>query len=144
METRLKNTLEINTVNSLDCFDILTTNNKAQLVDVRTKSEWEFVGIPDLSSINKKTFFISWQNYPSMNKNEYFEKEIIKAGIRKDDHLYFLCRSGQRSLQAARLILEKGYYYCCNIEDGFEGNKNSNYQRSTINGWKYNKLPWKQ
>ena len=35
------------------------------------------------------------------------------------------------------IILEKGYYYCCNIEDGFEGNKNSSYQRSKINGWNY-------
>ena len=100
--------------------------------------------MPDLSIINKETYFISWQNFPSMIVNEFFEKEIVKAGLKKNDHLYFLCRSGKRSLQAARYMLNKGYLYCFNIEDGFEGNKNSSYHRSKINGWKFNQLPWKQ
>ena len=36
------------------------------------------------------------------------------------------------------------YHHCFNITDGFEGEKNNLNQRSTINGWKYNNLPWKQ
>ena len=31
-----------------------------------------------------------------------------------------------------------------NVKDGFEGAIGPNHQRSTINGWKYCKLPWKQ
>ena len=134
----------IDSIDSLGCYNALKLNKKAQLVDVRTKPEWEFVGVPDLSIINKITFFISWQNFPMMILNEFFEKEILEAGLKKDDHLYFLCRSGQRSLHATKYMLSKGYNYCFNIDDGFEGNKDSECHRSKISGWKYSQLPWKQ
>ena len=72
-----------------------------------------------------------------MSKNNNFEKEIANAGLKKNDHIYFLCRSGQRSLEAANHMIKKGYDYRYNITDGFEGDKNSRNRRSTINGWKF-------
>ena len=144
METKLKKILGVSLVDSLDCFKILKINKNTYLIDVRTKPEWLFVGVPDLSIINKNTIFVSWEDFPLMNKNKYFEKEIINSGLKKNDHLYFLCRSGQRSLEAAKHMIKKGYSYCYNITDGFEGNMDSKNRRSTINGWKFNRLPWKQ
>ena len=143
-ETKLSKTLNVNLINSLDCFEILNMDSKAYLIDVRTRPEWIFVGVPDLSIINKNTIFVSWQDFPSMIKNKNFEKEIVKTGLKKNDHLYFICRSGQRSLESAKYMIKKGYSYCYNINDGFEGNKDSKNHRSKINGWKFNKLPWKQ
>ena len=134
----------VRTVDSLNCFNALKTDKKSHLIDVRTKSEWEFVGVPDLSIIGKNIFCISWRNYPSMTINSFFEKEIINFGLKKDDHLYFLCRSGQRSLQAAEYVVSKGYSHCFNVVDGFEGEKNSKNHRSKINGWKFSQLPWRQ
>ena len=55
----------------------MSENSKSYLIDVRTKPEWLFVGVPDLSIINKNTIFVSWEEFPLMNKNKYFEKEII-------------------------------------------------------------------
>ena len=56
----------IESVSSFECFNKLSEINNSYLIDVRTKPEWEFIGIPDLSSLNKKTIFISWYVYPEM------------------------------------------------------------------------------
>ena len=144
MEIKPKKNLDVSIIDSLKCFEILKASKDAHLVDVRTKPEWQFVGVPDLSIINKNAIFISWQDFPFMSKNNNFEKEIANAGLKKNDHIYFICRSGQRSLEAANHLIKKGYNYCYNITDGFEGDKNSRNRRSTINGWKFNRLPWTQ
>ena len=144
MEIKPKKNLNVSLIDSLECFEILKVNKDTHLVDVRTKPEWLFVGVPDLSTINKNAIFVSWQDFPLMNKNSNFEKEIANAGLKKNDRLYFICRSGKRSFEAAKHMIKKGYTYCYNITDGFEGDKNFRNRRSTINGWKFNRLPWKQ
>ena len=58
METVSKVNAIIEKINSLDCFEILKKNFQSHLIDVRCQPEWEFVGIPDLKSINKKTILI--------------------------------------------------------------------------------------
>ena len=134
----------IEDISSLRCFNRLSDKTDSYLVDVRTSPEWEFVGIPDLSIIKKQTIFVSFLIYPEMNENKNFEKEILDQGIKKNDHLYFICRSGQRSLNASELLINSGFYNCFNVVDGFEGESNSHRKRSLINGWKYNNLPWIQ
>ena len=135
---------EINEINSYDCFEILKKNKQSHLVDVRTKEEWEYVGIPDLTSINKKTIFISWHLYPDMRINCDFRTDILHSNIKQDDTIILICRSGQRSLEAAQYLNKLGYKNSYNVIDGFEGNKDLSNHRSKLNGWKYSKLPWKQ
>ena len=79
-----------------------------------------------------------------MKINSLFENQVFESNIEKNDKLFFICRSGSRSYQAAKFLSHNGYNYCYNVSDGFEGNKNKLDQRSTTNGWKYNNLPWKQ
>ena len=134
----------IQNISSKECFEILSNNTDAYLIDVRTQPEWQFVGVPDLSQINKETIFISWLIYPKMNKNKNFERQILNQGIKKKNNLYFICRSGQRSLYASKLLIKNGFSSCFNVYDGFEGDLNKHKKRSLINGWKYNNLPWKQ
>ena len=131
-------------LNSYDCFKKISKNLKSYLIDVRTRPEWEFVGVPDLSAINNSTIFISWQEYPEMNINKNFEKHVTQKNIKKNDYIFLICRSGQRSLKAAEYLSSLGYKHCFNISDGFEGNKNNTSHRSKIRGWKFNNLPWKQ
>ena len=142
----LKNKIDSNAQNitSVKCFDKLSEIFNSYLIDVRTKPEWEFIGIPDLSSLNKKTIFISWHVYPEMKINSLFENQVFESNIEKNDKLFLICRSGTRSFHAAKFLVSCGYNYCFNVADGFEGNKNALSQRSTSNGWKYNNLPWKQ
>ena len=64
--------------------------------------------------------------------------------IEKNDNIFLICRSGTRSFYAAKYLASCSYNYTYNVSDGFEGDKNNLNQRSNINGWKYNNLPWKQ
>ena len=50
-------------------WDALKTNPNAQLVDVRTDAEWNFVGLPDLAALAKQAVLLAWQVYPSMQRN---------------------------------------------------------------------------
>ena len=139
-----KKDLSVKNITSIECFNKLSEISNSYLIDIRTKPEWEFIGVPDLSSLNKKTIFISWQMYPEMKINSLFENQIIESNIKKNDNLFLICRSGNRSSNAAEFLTSRGFTNCFNVKDGFEGKIGPNHQRSTINGWKYCKLPWKQ
>lgn len=129
-----------------DAWDVLQAEERAILVDVRTPAEWGFVGEPDLSKIHKKPFFISWRLFPTMEVNTSFEEQLVDAlpDIGKDTNIYFLCRSGSRSRDAAVAMTALGYKHCYNVEGGFEGDINSQQHRGKTNGWKSTQLPWKQ
>jgi rhodanese-related sulfurtransferase len=79
-----------------------------------------------------------------MKINSSFKNQVIESNIKYDDKLFLMCRSGVRSLNAAKFLISCGYNYSFNVSDGFEGDKNNRSQRSTINGWAYHNLPWKQ
>ena len=144
MEIKLSKKDNIKNISSRECFEELSIEVNSQLIDVRTKPEWIYVGVPDLSSINKKVIFVSWQVYPEMGTNKFFENQILESNIKKDNNLYFICRSGNRSNNAAEFLASRGFSNCFNVIDGFEGNLNHERQRASIDGWQFNNLPWKQ
>ena len=144
MAIKLDKKNNIKNISSQECFEKLSIEVNSQLIDVRTKPEWIYVGVPDLSSINKKVIFVSWQVYPEMGTNKFFENQILESNIKKDNNLYFICRSGNRSNNAAEFLASRGFSNCFNVIDGFEGNLDHENHRSTIEGWKYHNLPWRQ
>ena len=144
MEIKLNKKDNIKNISSQECFEKLSIEVNSQLIDVRTKPEWIYVGVPDLSSINKNVIFTSWQVYPEMGTNKFFENQILESNIKKDNNLYFICRSGNRSNNAAEFLSSRGFSNCFNVIDGFEGKLNHEHQRALINGWQFNNLPWKQ
>src|SRR5215217_3509528 len=102
-------------------WEALRGNPAAQLVDVRTDAEWNYVGIPDLASAGKQVVLIPWQVYPSMQRNGQFEALLRQAGFTEEHHIYFICRSGVRSLAAAEAARAAGFAYVYNVADEFEG-----------------------
>ena len=144
MEIKLNKKDNMKNISSRECFEKLSIEGNSQLIDVRTKPEWIYVGVPDLSSINKKVIFVSWQVYPEMGTNKFFENQILESNIKKDNNLYFICRSGNRSNNAAEFLASRGFSNCFNVIDGFEGKLNHECQRALIDGWQFNNLPWKQ
>ncbi len=122
----------------------LAADKRAQLIDVRSAPEWAFSGVADLSSIGKKTITVSWKDYPTMEQNPSFEQQVSQAIPDLDTPLYFLCKTGGRSLAAAMAMSGNGYAQCYNIEQGFEGDRDSRGRRGTMNGWKASDLPWEQ
>lgn len=131
-------------INPKEAWDLLKEEEDCYLVDCRTSAEWNFVGVPDLSPLGKKVFFLEWQKYPLMDKNPDFLQEINDFGFSKNSKIIFLCRSGARSRSAAEFLTNHGYKNCFNFCEGFEGSHDSNGHRGGINGWKFSDLPWKQ
>jgi rhodanese-related sulfurtransferase len=125
-------------------WEALTSNPQAHLVDVRTDAEWNFVGLPDLAPAGKQAVLIQWQVYPSMQVNAGFAEQLTKAGFTPEQHIYFICRSGQRSMAAAQAAQAAGFSHVYNVAEGFEGGPDGAGHRGTIAGWKARGLPWRQ
>lgn len=51
-------------ISCTDAWDMLAENGQAQIIDVRTRAEWSYVGIPDLSNLGKQPLLIEWQDFP--------------------------------------------------------------------------------
>lgn len=109
----------------------------AILVDVRSQAERELVGSID------QAVTVEWQSFPGWTPNPYFISQI-KAAVDPEALVMFICRSGNRSNQAAIAAQEAGYSESYNILEGFEGDKTDQGQRSLKNGWKFAGLPWHQ
>jgi len=125
-----------------DAWSLLYNEEKSILIDVRTRAEWFYVGVPDLSSLNKNLCKLEWVEYPNGNYNSNFLK-VLEKKFKKDVILIFICRSGHRSALAAQAAFQIGFNYSYNLTEGFEGDLGSNNRRN-INGWKTAGLPWSQ
>ena len=123
---------------------ILGERNDAILIDVRTRAEWNYVGVPDLAGLDKKPGLVEWQVFPNMQVNPDFVDALSKALTDKTVPLLFLCRSGVRSVAAAKAMSAAGYSTCLNVADGFEGPLNAQAKRGVAGGWKAAGLPWRQ
>ena len=128
-------------VTAAEAYEALQTDQAATLVDVRTPAELTHVGMPNLSEINKPVATIPW--FPEMTPDQLVA-QLGAAGIAKDAPLYFLCRSGARSLNAAVLATHGGYQKAFNVSGGFEGPLDDAGHRGDVAGWKAAGLPWRQ
>lgn len=111
-------------------------SGEAVLVDVRTDAEREWVGfVPGAVPV-------AWKQWPGMALNPQFDEAICQAaeGGRK---LVLLCRSGVRSIAAARRATELGLL-AYNILEGFEGDPDAQAHRGGRGGWRFHGLPWRQ
>jgi rhodanese-related sulfurtransferase len=125
-------------------WEALQADANARLVDVRTDAEWNFVGVPDLGAAGKQTVLIPWQVYPAMQRNGSFEDDLRQAGLTADHTIYFICRSGARSMAAAQAAAAAGFGQVFNVADGFEGPPDAEGHRGGVAGWKAEGLPWRQ
>jgi len=143
-ENRISNLNYAGEVSPSGAFGYLS-NNSGVLVDVRTAPEWQFIGTPNLSDTPSRLLLLSWKLYPSFIENPRFIGDLIaETSIDVDTPLFFICRSGGRSLDAAIAATAEGYKYCFNITGGFEGEIDKNGHRGMVHGWKYEQLPWVQ
>jgi len=111
-------------------------SGKAVLVDVRTDAEREWVGfVPGAVAV-------AWKQWPGMALNAGFD-EALKAAVPAGAKVVLLCRSGVRSIDAARRATQLGLQ-AYNILEGFEGDADSQAQRGHQGGWRMRGLPWMQ
>ena len=111
-------------------------SGQAVMVDVRTDAERAWVGaVPQAHAL-------AWKQWPGMAMNPDFDAGIqaLGAGGQK---LLLLCRSGVRSVAAAKRATELGLQ-AYNILQGFEGDPDAQGQRGKLGGWRFHGLPWSQ
>lgn len=108
----------------------------AVLVDIRTDAEREWVGVvPGAATV-------VWKQWPGMVPNAQFDAQL-RAVAAPGKPVLLLCRSGIRSIAAARRATELGLT-AYNVLEGFEGNLDANGHRGTHGGWRHLGLPWRQ
>jgi rhodanese-related sulfurtransferase len=120
------------------CWNFLLHNPAAVMVDVRSKMEHLFVGHPP------GAIHIAWKEAPDWQLNSNFINEISHNVPDHNTPILLLCRSGQRSLDAALALDAVGYKHLINIADGFEGPLDALKQRGHQAGWRFSRLPWQQ
>jgi len=59
----------------------LAGNDAPLVVDVRTDAEWAFVGLPDLSKLEKSPILVPWQTFPDMRINPNFAEAYNNLGL---------------------------------------------------------------
>ena len=125
-------------------FDMLQSNPSAVLIDVRSDMEYLMVGHP------AGAVHIAWIDAPDWTTNPNFVTEVRKVLLgrtavhEKDAPVVLLCRSANRSQDAADLLIEEGFENVFVVEGGFEGPLDAHHHRSTSAGWRYEGLPWEQ
>ncbi|MBZ0091904.1 MAG: rhodanese-like domain-containing protein [Sulfuricellaceae bacterium] len=108
------------------------------LVDVRSRAEWDLVGVIP-GSVQ-----IEWQHYPNWALNQHFF-EALKQQVDPESLVMFICRSGHRSHLAAIAATHSGFRDCYNVLEGFEGDREgTSGQRGRLGGWRMAGLPWVQ
>lgn len=127
-------------------WQMLAADPHAILLDVRSRIEFEYVGHPP-GAIN-----IPWKGPPDWVVDENFVDKVRAAlavlfpqiGRIEDLTVLALCRSGVRSHKAGEALQARGFAHVYNIAEGFEGDRDQNKHRNTVNGWRVHNLPWEQ
>ncbi len=111
-------------------------SGQAVIIDVRTDAEREWVGyVPDAVPV-------AWKQWPGMQSNPDFDSALRQA-LPPGAKALMLCRSGVRSIAAARRAEELGFE-AYNILEGFEGDPDADAHRGARGGWRFHQLPWRQ
>lgn len=134
------------TLSPLQAFQLCEDDPRAILVDIRSSMEFLFVGHP------KGAVHVPWIDEPDWEINPHFQTDIRKlllGGVVCDADdgcapIILICRSGKRSLEAGKALIDGGMKNIFHVEEGFEGELDDNHQRSTTGGWRFHKLPWEQ
>ena len=128
-----------------DVWNALQTDASAQMVDVRTDAEWNFVGIADLSEAGKTPALIPWQVFPSMQLNTGFVDQLKQAGT--DAGEPDLLPVPQRRAQPGRRAKPPSPQDIHTPTISATGSKdppNAEGHRGQLAGWKASDLPWRQ
>ena len=128
-----------------DAWAMMQANPGATLIDVRSDMEFLMIGHP------KGAVNVSWIDAPDWTVDEAFVANVRKALLgriagrdRASPPLFLICRSGNRSRDAGRLLAQEGLTDIYVIDGGFEGPLDNEHHRNTIAGWRFEGLPWEQ
>jgi rhodanese-related sulfurtransferase len=138
---------------AIEAYDFIKAHEQEVLfIDVRTRAEVTFIGMPTLVDANiPYKDERNWQNWDEKGKtyelvvnNDFVtavNQRLQEKALTKQSPVILMCRSGIRSAEATNVLNKAGYTTVYNLVDGFEGDSNAKGQR-VVNGWKNSQLPW--
>ena len=122
-----------------EAWTLVQQQPNALFVDVRMEIESLYVGRPP--GVQN----IPWYEYPDLTPDPVqFAKAVEREAGNKDRTVVLICRSGKRTVDAGKVLELAGFTDVVNVVHGFEGELDQGFRRSTINGWRYDGLPWEQ
>ena len=129
-----------------DAHALLQDNPRAVLVDIRSTMEYLFVGHPTGS------IHVAWIDEPDWTVNPHFVTDVRKVmlgGATAHNDIggapvVLICRSGKRSIDAGKALLDAGFSEVYFVDEGFEGELDEHRHRGTKGGWRHHGLPWEQ
>jgi len=137
---------KIGGLSPLQAKQFLDEQPRAVLIDIRSNMEYLFVGHP------AGAVHIPWIDEPDWTINPDFVTQVrmlLLGGVA--DHegneqaaIVLICRSGKRSLEAGKVLIDAGFSEVYHVDEGFEGNLDDDHHRSSTGGWRYHNLPWHQ
>ena len=136
----------IKEVSPPEAYAILQQQPNAVLIDVRSTMEYEYVGHPpDAIHVPIKEP-PDWETCADFVRQvqQLLEQRFPKNKAIREIPVLLLCRSGKRSGLGAEMLTNEGFTTVYNVIEGFEGDRDENGHRNTINGWRYHNLPWIQ
>jgi rhodanese-related sulfurtransferase len=137
---------ELKDLTPQQAWQLMQDDSRTILVDIRSSMEFLFVGHP------KGAVHVPWIDEPDWTINPEFVTDIRKlvlgGAICTQDEgcapVVLICRSGKRSLEAGKLLVDAGFTRVFHVGEGFEGELDDDHHRSTVGGWRYHDLPWEQ
>src|SRR6476659_4761854 len=93
--------------------DFLHQNPQAVMVDCRSEMEYLFVGHP------VGAHHVAWNDLPDWEVNPHFVGQVQKISSMHRP-VVFICRIGNRSVEAGHALEGAGFTDIYNVTDGFE------------------------
>ncbi len=129
-----------------EAWQMMESDPRTTLIDIRSTMEYLFVGHP------KGAVHIPWIDEPDWTVDPSFVRhvrELMLGGLVCDEgegcaKIILICRSGKRSKEAGRALLDAGLTSIYHVDEGFEGDLDEEHHRSTTGGWRFHDLPWEQ
>lgn len=135
----------IESISPTDAWAVMQSEPGVTLIDVRSDMEFLMIGHPR-GAVN-----VPWIDAPDWVVNGNFVANVRKALLgrvsakgRRSSPVFLICRSGNRSMDAAEALAADGLSDISVIEGGFEGPLDDAHHRNTVAGWRFEDLPWEQ
>lgn len=134
-------------------YQFLQDNPDSLLVDIRSSMEYLFVGHPVGAT------HIAWIDEPDWDINPDFVPQVQNmmtsrckdaasgdaiTNVKDNAKVVLICRSGQRTQEAAAVLIAAGFQHVLHVNEGFEGDRDDSNHRGTLGGWRFHGLPWEQ
>ncbi len=127
-------------------WQMMEKDPRTTLIDIRSTMEYLFVGHP------RGAVHIPWIDEPDWTVDPHFGRrvrELMLGGLVCDEEegsaqIILICRSGKRSKEAGKALIESGLRSVYHVDEGFEGDLDEDHHRSTTGGWRFHDLPWEQ